>query len=692
MADSKDDSSPQTNNDRHDGAPAQTAAHEPPPAAVHEALQNGGQTGSDGSADDPTRPATRHIGDGKARPVAVVGMGASAGGVQVLQEFFADMPPDSGLAFVVVMHLDPAHESSLASILQARTEMPVVQVTDRVKVEPNSVYVIPPNKHLTMTDSMLVLAEPQQPPGRRVTIDLFFRTLAEQYGQRSLCIVFSGTDADGTIGLKHIKAQGGVTIAQDPHEAEHDTMPQSAIETGMVDWVLPVKQMAGRLMQYVRNEKAMTLPPEENGEENELTDLAPRGPGGPLVSRISDSPDDETAMQQVLMFLRTQTGHDFTHYKRATILRRIARRLQVNSSDDIPAYLEFMQTHPGEARALLHDLLIGVTHFFRDQAAFAALESNLPQIFANKRNGDQLRVWVPGCATGEEAYSVAILLAEQAKRSEQPPSIQVFATDLDDDSVRSARDGIYPATIEADVSQERLRRFFFNYHGRYRIKKEIRELVLFADHDLLRDSPFSRVDLITCRNLLIYLKPEAQHRVMDIFHFALRPGGLLMLGGSEHVEDHHALFSAVDKRHRLYVRRSTTRLPIVNLYAPRPRLRRPYPDLQLPRLATPFVAAEFTPPDNRAAPVLSTAQLRGRSLGDLHVALLEQYGPPSVVVDDSYDILHMSPKAGAFLHFTAGEPSANLLKLVHETMRAELRTALFRAAQEGISVAVPHVR
>lgn len=297
------------------------------------------------------------------------------------------MPNDTGLAFVVIMHLAPEYESNLAEILQQRTKMPVVQVTERVQVTPNQVYVIPPNKHLTMSDSMLVLSEPQKTQGRRVTIDLFFRTLAEQYGQRALCIVLSGSDSDGAIGLKHIKAQGGVTIAQDPNESEHDVMPRSAIETGMVDWVLPVKQMVPRLLEYVHNERRMKLPPEEDGdgEATSLPDLAPRGIGGPLVSKISESEADENALHQVLMFLRMQTGHDFSHYKRATLLRRIARRLQVNSLDDVPAYLSFMHTHPGEARALLHDLLIGVTHFFRDQQRSPCSKRTSPNSSAENR-------------------------------------------------------------------------------------------------------------------------------------------------------------------------------------------------------------------------------------------------------------------------------------------------------------------
>ncbi|MDQ6624022.1 MAG: hypothetical protein M3Y86_11145, partial [Verrucomicrobiota bacterium] len=382
----------------------------------------GGGDATDGGAAQPALAPSR---SNPNAPFSVVGIGASAGGVQVLQQFFDNIAADTGMAFVVVMHLSPEHESNLAAIIQARTEMPVIQVTEQVKVERNHVYVIPPNKQLAMSDSMLVLSEPQREAGRRVTIDLFFRTLAEQYGQRAVCIILSGTDSDGVIGLKHIKAQGGVTIAQEPTEAEHDSMPRHAIETGMVDWVLPVRSMAPRLLDYLKNEKALTLPPEQNGDQPAMPDLAPTGGGGRLMAQETHHPDDENALHQVLSFLRTQTGHDFAHYKRATVLRRIARRLQVNSLETLPAYLEFLRTHPGETNALLSDLLINVTHFFRDPTVFAAFEANIPQLFTNKGPNDQLRVWVPACATGEEAYSIAILLCEQASRMEKPPAIQV---------------------------------------------------------------------------------------------------------------------------------------------------------------------------------------------------------------------------------------------------------------------------
>ena len=603
------------------------------------------------------------------------------------------MAPESGLAFVVVMHLSPEHESNLASIIQQKTLMPVSQVTEAMRVKPNHVYVIPPNRQLTFEDSTLHLLEPQQALGRRVTIDLFFRTLAQAYGQRSVCVILSGTDSDGVIGLKHVRAQGGVTMAQDPNEAEHDSMPVTAISTGMVDWVLPVAQMPAKLMEFVANEHRMQLPP-EIPEADEPDAKVKDAPGGETISEETRAPGDESALGEVLGHLRAQTGHDFSHYKRATVLRRVARRLQVNSIETIPQYLEFLRQHPAEARALLQDLLIGVTHFFRDQESFAALEANIPQLFAGKRSEDQVRVWVAGCATGEEAYSIAILLCEHAERLERPPSIQVFASDLDDGAVQAARDGLYPSTIEADVSFERLRRFFNKDHGRYRVKKNLRERVLFASHNLLRDPPFSRIDLISCRNLLIYLNPKAQEQVFDLFHFALRSGGLLFIGTAETGNNVQSLFSPVDGKHRLYVRRSVPRpswkIPMlpVRTSLPSQGLVPVSPARKLPAL-TPSRAEEA----GAGSPESHYAGQERRALlfGELHLKLLEQYGPPSVVVNEAYDIIHLSEKAGRFLQFVAGEPTANLIKVVHPALRIELRTALFRAAQQHETVSVaPH--
>jgi len=627
-------------------------------------------------------------------PSAVVGLGASAGGVAVLQQFFAGMATDSGLAFVVVMHLAPDFESNLASILQVKTAMPVIQVHEPAHVLPNHVYVIPPNKQLIFENSFLRLVEGQSRAGRRVTIDLFFRTLAQSYGQRAICVILTGSDSDGVIGLKHIRAQGGVTVAQDPQEAEYDSMPLTAISTGMVDWVLPVAQMPTKLIEFVQNEQRLQLPPEipeSEGPNAKVQDA----PGGETVAEETRAPEDESALQEVLTHLRRQTGHDFTHYKRATVLRRVTRRLQVNSIDRVPEYLNFLRKHPAEARALLQDLLIGVTHFFRDEASFAVLEANIPQLFVSKGQADPVRVWVVGCATGEEAYSIAMLLCEHAERLDAPPSIQLFATDIDEQAVHEARDGLYPATIEADVSQERLRRFFSKDQGRYRVKKELREKVLFATHNLLRDAPFSRVDLVSCRNLLIYLKSEAQAQAFDIFHFSLCPNGLLFIGGSETTVPGNALFSALDTKHRLYERlaipRPAWKLAMVPMPAHSPGTppKAPLRARTLPPLTRPAVedVAIKTP-----AVTFAAQERRSTLFGELHLKLLEQYGPPSLVVNEAHDIVHLSENAGRYLHFVAGEPSANLLQIIHPDLRIELRTALFRAAQSEEKISAPSTR
>jgi two-component system CheB/CheR fusion protein len=617
----------------------------------------------------------------------VVGLGASAGGVRPLQQYFENMPPDSGMAFVVVMHLSPDHESSLAQILQQRTTMPVVQVTESVRIEANHVYVIPPNKHLAVQEGLLTLVDPQQPPGSRVAIDLFFRTLSAAFGPRAVSIVLSGADSDGSIGIKHVKEQGGITIVQDPTEAEYDSMPRTAIATGMVDWVLPVAEIPARQMEFLQNERRMHVPhdePEigESQQENAFNS------GGPVPVEKVSSATDESALLEVMRFLHAQTGHDFLHYKRATVLRRVARRLQVNLMETIPAYLSFLRTHTAEAHALLHDLLISVTNFFRDPEAFRTLETHVPQLFAGKEPGDQVRVWVAGCATGEEAYSIAMLLHEHASRLPSPPAIQVFATDIDDEVINFARSGLYSATIEADVSPERLRRFFTRDQGRYRIKKEIREIVLFSPHNLLRDPPFSRLDLITCRNLLIYLKREAQEKVFDIFHYALRPGGMLFLGASESLDDTQMQFVPLDKRHRVFTRRAVNR-PGWNL-PPMPFPSTVQAIVSAPALARPLPPVTI-PQELAAAAAELSSKFRPLQVGELHLVLLEQVAPPSVLINSSYDIVHLSEHAGEYLQFAAGQPSINLPMVVHPDLRVELRAALFRATRTSTAITAPGV-
>jgi PAS domain S-box-containing protein len=663
-------------------------------------------------------------------PVAVVGLGASAGGVQVLEAVLQGVPADSGLAFVVVMHLSPDFESSLAEILQRRTSMVVQQVEERVRIKPNCVYVIPPTWLIAMEDSHIVLTQRHDQQGQRVAIDLFFRTLAAAYGQSAVCAVLSGMDSDGIIGLKHIKEQGGVTIAQDPGEAPHSAMPLGAIATGMVDWVLKAEEIGPRLAEFAHNELLMRLPPEDSADGNAPVPESEK-PGGPVVAAQVPSAADEEALREILVHLRQKTGHDFGHYKRATVLRRIARRMQVNRVPDLLSYLEVLREAAPEANELLHDLLINVTNFFRDPSAFATLEAHIPQLLAGKTADDQLRVWVCGCATGEEAYSIAMLLHEHASKLLSPPSLQIFATDLDNEAIHIARAGVYPQTIEADVSPERLQRFFVLEMGRYRVRQEIRDRVLFATHDVLKDSPFSRLDMVSCRNMLIYLKREAQERVFDIFHFSLRPGGLLFLGSSESLDETHMLFAPLVKTHRLYARRALAR-PTWQIPIPLPSSlpASGFPTLSAPRrpsLPSPNAApstwgnaaqpagtsqaeapvsvgtegASATAiPASGAAPVSMGAAVseaapvgerRTLSYGDLHLQILERYAPPSVIVNENYDVMHLSEHAGRYLQPVGGELSVNLLKLVHPGLRIELRTALFRAAQSNREVSVPRV-
>ena len=599
----------------------------------------------------------------------VVALGGSAGSIPALQQFFESMLPTSGLAFVVILHLSAEYESTLPEVLGRWTKMPVVQAHDAMKLEPDTVYVIPPGKHLLSVEGFLRLTDLEPERGKRVAVDLFFRSLADTHGPHALAVVLSGADGDGAIGIKRVKERGGLTIAQDPDEAEHDGMPRSAIATGMVDWVLGVREMPARLLDYTARERRLRVPSED----------------GPQPAKAPPTADDESeaALREVLSFLRMRTGRDFSYYKRATIVRRIARRLQINELDNVPAYLDFLRTHPGESGALLQDLLISVTNFFRDRDSFDALQHHLPELFRNKGSGDTVRVWVPACATGEEAYSIAMMLFEHARTLENAPSIQVFGCDLDESAIQMARAGVYQATISADVSEERLQRFFVREPRGYRIRRELREAVLFAPHDLLKDAPFSRMDMITCRNLLIYLNRDAQARALEIFHFALRQNGILFLGSSESIDENHQLFSVLDKKHRIYLHKTAPRITLPVPIGPSTLLRavqaRQAPPV-LPGMAFSHSPGAVPFP----APIPSIQD--GISLQELHFKLIERLAPPSIIVNPQNEIVHLSQSAGKYLQFSGGEPTMNLLRVVHPSLRIELRAALFQAAEKGAPV------
>ena len=471
-------------------------------------------------------------------PLLIVGIGASAGGLAALQQFFAHLPPPAAdLAFVVVMHLSPDHESHLAGILQAHTPLLVTQVTGPLRVAPQQVYVIPPGQDLAMDDGMLRLQPPALDRARRTPIDLLFRTLAAAHGEQAVAVVLSGTGSDGALGLPRVKELGGFTLVQDPAEAEYDGMPRSAIATGFADAVLPVAAMGARLQQYQANRRQIALAPQPAAP-------APPGTADPLAD--------------ILALLYTRTGRNFTAYKRATLTRRVERRLQICDQPDLAAYLTLLRAAPAEVQALLRDLLISVTNFFRDPPVWDGLAATvLPALVADAAAaGRPVRAWVAGCATGEEAYSLAILLHEQAARQAVPPPIQVFASDLDAAAIAVARAGRYPATIALDVTPDRLLRFFHAEGPHYQIGAAVRETVLFAVHDVLKDPPFSHVDLISCRNLLIYLNRTAQDQVLRLFHFALQPDGHLLLGTAESADSVPHLFTPADKAAHRYRRRA----------------------------------------------------------------------------------------------------------------------------------------
>lgn len=569
----------------------------------------------------------------------IVGIGASAGGLKAFENFFQNLPSDSGMAFVLVQHLAPHHESELADLLQNYTLMQVRQVQDRTEIRPNCVYVIPPAKDLSIRDRILYLSEPTQERGHRAPIDLFFRSLAEDQGENAVCIILSGTGTDGSLGLKAIKERGGITMAQSTADADYDGMPNSAVRTSLVDIVGTASELAAKLVEYRQTAARIRLPVDEE----------------------TLSEDGSDALVKIFAQLRDRTGHDFTHYKRSTILRRIGRRLQVNQIETIASYLTYLRHSPDEVYALFKDLLISVTNFFRDPVAFDALKDQvIPLLFLDKGPQDQVRVWVAGCATGEEAYSIAILLHEYVTQLDTPPDVQVFATDLDGQAVAHARDGLYDRSIVADVSLERLTRYFVEDEGGYRVRREIREMVLFAEHNLIADPPFSRLDLISCRNLLIYLNRDVQEKAFELFHYALSPDGFLFLGSSESANAMPQLFATLEKKHHLFRRQNSDGIT--------PRFRIPLLDVES--------RAGFETSEELAS--------QTRSLHDMYENWsLRHHTPPRLLVDSNHDIVYIFGGAGRFLLEEDGPATHNILQKIRGELRLDLRTALYQAFHKG---------
>lgn len=565
----------------------------------------------------------------------VVGIGASAGGLRALQEFFRHTPATSGIAWVVVTHLAPDQESHMAELLQSSTSMPVQQVRGTVELQPDRVYVIPPNRNLSSIDTHLQLDLLESERERRAPVDHFFRTLANSHRSQAIGVILSGTGSDGASGLARIKEQGGLPIVQDPEEAEYDSMPRNAIALGQVDSVLPVAEIGRFIAAFTQ-----------------------RAPALPIAPETETLPDTLRAtLQQILALVRVHTGHDFARYKRGTLVRRIQHRMQLTGLEQVEMYLSRLRTDPGEVQMLANDLLISVTSFFRDQNAFEMLEQEvIPRLFENKAAGEPVRVWVAGCATGEEAFSLAILLLEYAQRHHEARPLQVFATDLSEAALQRAREGYYPETIAEDVSPERLSRFFVAEQSGYRLRKEVREIVLFAPHNLLKDPPFSRVDLISCRNVLIYLERDIHAQLLSIFHYALRPEGWLFLGAAEVVEGAHG-FRTVNRKYSLYQRQEI------------PDEDRPLPQLPL----TPSL------PHAGAIAVPRPGSMSPRSYDPGHGRLLERFTLPGLIVAPDHNIVYYSAGISLYLQQPPGEPTHNALKRVRDELQPELATALFRA-------------
>jgi two-component system CheB/CheR fusion protein len=563
----------------------------------------------------------------------IVAIGASAGGVHALQNLFAALPSDTGAAFVVIVHLDPDHRSELVKIIAARTRMAVIEVGTRQHLEADHVYVIPPNRRLQMIDHMISALEFDEPRGQRAPIDLFFRSLAKKLGD-GCAVILSGAGSDGAIGVRAVKEGGGIILVQDPDEAEYGSMPRSAIVTGVADFVFPVRDLARRLVDLIKIKESISVP--------DLSDL------------------DEELLRRVLAHLRVRTGHDFSKYRRTTVLRRIARRMHVTRANDLKEYYEILRDRADEAQALFGDLLISVTTFFRDVDAFGKISTDvIPELFKRKEPDETIRVWISGCSTGEEAYTFAILLLEEAAKHPLRPPIQVFGSDLDSRALASAREGRYPIAIEADVTEERLRRFFTREGDHYRIRQEVRDIVLFAVHDLLKDPPFSHIDLISCRNVLIYLDPELQAQVSSTFHYALNPEGYIFLGASETADNSPGLFRSIDRTARIY--QSTV------LAGDKPRL--------LPQLLG--AVREHVIPVGR--PISPTTALGEAAI---HRRAIELVAPPSILIDQSHRVIHLSENAGRFLMPSGGQLTGDAVDLVRPELRFELRSALNRVFEQ----------
>lgn len=585
----------------------------------------------------------------KKRTFFIAGIGASAGGLEALKVFFDNMSDDCGIAFVIVQHLDPLHKSMLTELLGKHTSMKVCEITDKQIVKPNSVYIIPPNKDLQIYHGTLHLIKPSESRVLRRPIDSFFHSLAEDQKDKAIGIILSGTGTEGALGLKAIKAEGGITIVQNPSTAKFSGMPQSAIVAKVADYILSPEKIPSKLIHYVN--KRSIYP---TGTTTELTI--------PF----------ENQLKKILQIIRNQTGYDFFNYKLNTIMRRTIKRIALSQIDSIDEYITFLKDNPTEVQNLYKEFLIGVTSFFRDKEVFNCVEKKaIPYLLQKCIDKKELRVWVCGCSTGEEAYSLAILFKEALEKSKQYIKVIIFASDIDKDTIAFARSGIYPEGIAADVSSDRLTRYFIKLNNTYQIKKEIREMVVFAHQNVIKDPPFSKMDMITCRNLMIYMNSELQKKIIPVFHYSLNTDGILLLGISESIGENNDLFSAFDSKVKIYKKKNDT------------LARKPVQSFELPNI--------HQQANSPSATQTSFASKKMNVSGLTEKILLENYAPPSVIIDKNNDVLYFSGNTGLYLVPPTGEARFSLPEMAKKGLRLHLEPALSKVRSTKSEVKVNDV-
>jgi two-component system, chemotaxis family, CheB/CheR fusion protein len=583
----------------------------------------------------------------------IVGIGASAGGFEAFSRLLRTLPSESGMAYIFAQHLDPHHESFVADLLAKVTPLPVAEVQDGMKIVPDRVYILPPNKSVVVSDGHMKLEPRVATPGKHMPVDHMLQSLAEVHGARAIGVILSGNASDGTLGMKAIKAEGGVTFAQDPTTAKFDGMPRSAIAARCVDFVLPVEQIGDELARlgrhpYVRDK--------DRPAEDEQT-----------------APQDASEYDRVFVMLKKASGVDFKHYKQTTIQRRIARRMLVHKIEHVQDYVKLLQEKPAEVEALYQDILIKVTRFFRDPEVFEFLQSDIfPGLFENRPAASPVRIWVPGCATGEEVYTIAICLLEKTGDMASNPPVQIFATDVSEQAIQAAREGKYLENISMDVSPGRLRRFFTQVDGGYQVSKPIRDLCIFAKQNMTSDPPFSKLDLISCRNVLIYLDSTLQKRVLPLFHYALKSNGYLVLGSSETVGSHNDMFTAVDKRYKVFAKKQSpgrTHVEFTTTYA----------------VDKPPVPAAV---DRNGGPNESTLEDAQR---DADRIILSRFRAAGVVIDSNMEIVQFRGDTSPYLEHTPGTPSLNILKMARDGLSIELRALVHDAKTRGVVVSKDNI-